>query len=127
MRRQAVLVLIHGNKWVEVYGPHSVTAKIIALPETNGPMSEIAMEEHVGRIVPLRYKDIYYPSNLCSSEMCCQVSLAEWARKNQATKNLLEAIHRLETNYVPSVRQAGSNDVRDGQQGHGHQAAGAVP
>lgn len=61
--REKVLILGHGDSFVEVFAGANVTAKYLTVPFMESVAGEIRAEEYVHHVLPMHWRDIYWPVN----------------------------------------------------------------
>jgi len=59
VQRSQVLILLHADGYVEVYGPKNLDVVTRIVPKMVTPAGEILAEEWIERSLPLRYRKLY--------------------------------------------------------------------
>jgi hypothetical protein len=62
-QREAVLILVHGDGWIEAFAERHVDCRIVMVPFVGTPEGEILAEKYVEQNIPWRYRDLYVPGN----------------------------------------------------------------
>lgn len=60
-KREAVLVVVHSNGWIQAFAERHVDIRIEMLPHSITTEAEVLAEEYVGLSLPKRYRDVYWP------------------------------------------------------------------
>jgi len=68
-QREAVLILAHGDGWIEAFAEKHVDVRIEMVPHMTTSAGEILAEEYVELSLPKRYQDIYWPGNRRAADM----------------------------------------------------------
>ena len=68
-QREAVLILAHGDGWIEAFAEKHVDVRIEMVPWMTTPAGEILAEEYVELSVPKRYRDVYWPNLRRAADM----------------------------------------------------------
>ena len=82
--REAVLVVLHHDGWVEVYGEHSIDVHIAVMPRMATPEGERLADEYLELTLPKRFRKIYFPGNRRAADMMRKVTPQDIAEKKWA-------------------------------------------
>ena len=77
-KREAVLIALHGDGFVEVFGEKNVDVKIMNVPHCPG--SEILAEDTFELMLRHRYRQLYWPNKVRASAMHCPLLPSTMAR-----------------------------------------------
>ncbi len=61
--RQAVLVVMHADGWVEAFAERNIDVYIVNKPHTGTTEGEVLGEEYLDRTLPRRYGQLHFPVN----------------------------------------------------------------
>jgi hypothetical protein len=67
--REKVLVCLHADGFIEVYGEPHVDVRIVNVPYSTTPEGAIAGEEFVELTIPRCYREIYFPGMKRATEL----------------------------------------------------------
>lgn len=81
-RRSAILVVLHADGWIEVYGQPYVDVHMAVMPHTTTPEGERAAEEYLDTILARRYRDLYWPGLRRAADLVRSVSPSDIARRD---------------------------------------------
>jgi hypothetical protein len=59
--REVVLIVAHGDGWIEAYADKHIDVRIEIAPYMTTPEGERLSEEYVGLMLPKRYQEMYWP------------------------------------------------------------------
>lgn len=93
-QREAVLVLAHGDGWLEAFAEKHVDVRIEMVPYMTTQAGEILAEEYVELSVPKRYRDVYWPNLRRAADMMRVVRPSDIAWREYDLE-LLRAIQQL--------------------------------
>ena len=91
-KREAVLIALHGDGFVEVFGEKNVDVKIMNVPHCPG--SEILAEDTFELMLRHRYRQLYWPNKVRASAMHRPLLPTTMAAARQA-KNDIATLNRL--------------------------------
>lgn len=60
-QRQPVLVLVHSDHFVEVFGPRNIDVKVLDFPKVNTDSAVILAAQYIDLTIPMNYREIYWP------------------------------------------------------------------
>ena len=95
-KRAPVLLLGHGDGWLEIFGPEHIDVKYLDVPYIPTIEGEKAAGQFVENSLPLRYQDIYLPENRLVAAMHRRVRPSSIAQARQE-KELLEHLGKIRT------------------------------
>ena len=81
-KREAVLVVVQSDGWIQVFAEKSVDVRIEMLPNSITPEAEVLAEEYVGLSLPKQYRDVYWPSMQRAADMMRFVLPSDIARRD---------------------------------------------
>ncbi len=61
-QREAVLILSHGDGWLEAFAQKHVDVRIEMVPYMTTPAGKTLAEEYVELSIPKQYRDVYWPN-----------------------------------------------------------------
>ena len=93
-QREAVLILAHGDGWIEVFAEKHFDVRIEIVPYMTTEPGEIQAEEYVELSLPKRYRDVYWPGNRRAADMMRVVRPTDIVRRDYDLE-LLRAIQQL--------------------------------
>ena len=95
-KREPLLILGHGDGWLEVFGPKHVDIKFMNVPFVPTIEGEKAAERFIENSLPIRYREIYWPENRQFAGMLRRVLPSEIQEARQE-KELLENLEKIST------------------------------
>ena len=63
-QREAVLIVMHADNYVEVFGEKHVNVRVVRCPAASSDKSHITAEDVVERQLPRYWRKLYFPSNV---------------------------------------------------------------
>ena len=93
--RQPVLVVLHSDGFVQVYGDKStVDAHIVIMPLQTTNEGQIWAEKYVDMYLPKRHSDVFWPSNLIGTHQVRTVTSSDLADREHNLRlcNVLSSI-----------------------------------
>jgi hypothetical protein len=87
-RREPVLVLLHGDGWVEAYAERHVDVRMQVVPYAATPQGERLAEEYVDQTLPHRYRDVYWPGMRRAADMVRVILPIDIAQRNWELERL---------------------------------------
>lgn len=99
-----VVVELHADGLVKVYGPKHVQVAIMQRPVETAPQLEALVDEYIEVFLPPGFKSVYWPSNLVSQQKVERVAIKELAKRLAQTKakvDLLKAIDKIAAKLAP--------------------------
>ncbi len=96
--REAVLIALHGDGYVEAFAAKNVDIKIVSVPHCPG--NEILAEDTVERTLRHRYRDLYWPVNVRASAMHRPLLPSTMARA-VVVRDCLSSINTLAEKHQP--------------------------
>lgn len=104
MRQQStpVLVAIHPDGFVEVFGQKNVDAVIVNVPAVGSKQGEILAEEFVEMNIPYRHREIFVPGLVRAAKVGRVVTPAEIKR----TRNLIAGLRALDPRLFAGAKEA---------------------
>lgn len=93
-QREAVLVLAHGDGWIEAFGEKHIDVRIEMVPYVTTQPGEILAEEYVETSLPKRFRDVYWPGDRRAADMLRVVRPCDIAWREYDV-GLLRAIQEL--------------------------------
>ena len=88
--RESVLVVIHGDGFVEVFGERTVDVKIARIPHCPG--DETLAEDTAELMLPHRFRPVFWPSKLKASSTT-QPLLPSVAREANCVRQLINGLN----------------------------------
>ena len=76
------LIVLHGNRYIEVFASDRHPVKIIAVPFVTTPKDEILIEELILLNLPLNWLDVYSECNLSDRDAIKPIEVIDMALKN---------------------------------------------
>ena len=76
------LIVLHGNRYIEVFGSDRHPVKIIAVPFAETPKDEILIEELILQRLPPSWQDTYAECNLSDRDAIKPVEVIDLAVKD---------------------------------------------
>lgn len=89
-----VLVVIHSDGYVELYGPRSIDARIAILPDMNSAKGEILAEEYLDLNLPERHRRLHAPGMIRTAKLGRKITAHEIAN-TVGDLALMRAVDRL--------------------------------
>ena len=59
--REVVLIVAHGDGWIEAYADKHIDVRIEIAPYITTPEGELLSEEYIELMLPKRYREMYWP------------------------------------------------------------------
>jgi len=94
VQREPVLILLHSDGYVEVYGPNHVDVVTRIVPKMETPKGEILAEEWVEKSLPIRYRKLYGANCLRATAMLREVAPSDIAQV-KAIRELFRALESI--------------------------------
>lgn len=79
-QREAVLVVLHGDGWIESFADRHVDIHIAIMPRMETAEGQIAAEQFLETNLPHRYKSLYWPGNRRAADMVRTIRPSDAAR-----------------------------------------------
>ena len=79
--REAVLVVLHDDGWIEAYAERHVDVRIITMPHMTTPEGERLADEYLGLTLPKRYRDLFWPSNRRAADLVRVITMQDIAQQ----------------------------------------------
>lgn len=95
-KRSSVLLLAHGDGWLEIFAPNHIDAKFLNVPFVPTIEGEKAAEKFIEKSLPFRYREIYWPGNRRLSGMLRRVLPSE-IKKAKQEEELLNHLEKIRT------------------------------
>jgi hypothetical protein len=92
-RRQAVLIAVHPDGFLEAFGAKSVDVRFVRLPVANGRVNEILAEQCFELMLPPRYRELWR-RDLLRASGTSQPLTPETALAALKTKDCLAALNK---------------------------------
>lgn len=95
-----VVVELHGDGYVQVYGPRHVRARIVQRPVTNiqdRARAASLIDEWIALNMPIPYRDIYFPSSCRASGKYERVSVRQLAQREADREFDMAMLRAIET------------------------------
>ena len=70
VRRVPVLVVLHPDGWVEIYGENLDVCVVTKLDGGDIPAAEVLAEQYLDLDIPRRFRPLYFPVNLRATGQC---------------------------------------------------------
>lgn len=67
--RERVLIVVHGDGWIEVFAERHVDVRIQIAPHMSIPEGERLAEEYIEAALPARFRDLYFPGFLRAADL----------------------------------------------------------
>lgn len=95
-----VLVELHPDGWVQVYGNEEVRVKFIHRPIFTGPREQLPeatklIDEALALSLPKPYRDIYWPVESCGGDKYRMLTVRQWAEREASRDFELAVIRAL--------------------------------
>lgn len=71
--RDPVLVILHGDGWVEVYGYRDLSVTMIQRPTTTVAANALLVDEWIGAQLRPSHRALYWPNRLVAADKCRKV------------------------------------------------------
>ena len=81
-KREAVLIVVHSDGWIQVFAEKHVDVRIEMLPHSVTPEAEILAEDYLGSSLPKRYRDVYWPGLQRAADLFRPVLPSDIAQRN---------------------------------------------
>jgi len=104
VQREPVLILLHSDGYVEVYGQNHVDVVTRIVPKMETPKGEILAEEWVEKSLPLRYRKLYGANCLRTTAMLREIAPSDIAQVKAIREffRALESINAMVRSAVAS-------------------------
>ena len=93
-KREAVLIIAHGDGWIVAYAEKHIDVRIELKPHRKTPEGEIAAEQFIEAILPMRYRNLYGPNLRRAADMVRSL-LPSQILNREMDLELLECLSRL--------------------------------
>lgn len=90
-----VLVVVHPDRWIEVFGGRSLDVAIVQMPTTTCAVNGLLAENLIELSMPERFRQIYWPNNLRAMQFVEEITAAKLLKRS-ADMTLLAAYEKLE-------------------------------
>lgn len=104
MRTTPVLVAIHSDGYIEVFGDRDIDVRIVNVPAVDSVRGEILAEEFIETNLPPRHRAIYAPGKVRAAKLGRKVAPQEIAE----TKNNIALLRVIDTLSSISAGEATS-------------------
>lgn len=94
--REAVLIVVCGDHWIEAYAEKNVDVQIVFKPHVDTPEGEIAAEQYLEANLPTRYRKLFWPGKRRAADLVRVIRPSDIARC------------KWEVDLLQSIKQAGA-------------------
>ena len=74
-------MLLHHDKWVEVYAEKNIDARVAVMPHMTTPEGERLAEQYLELTLPKRYRALYWPGSRRAADMVRTIKPQDIARQ----------------------------------------------
>jgi len=79
--REPVLIVCHGDGYVEAFASKTVDVRIVQLPSV-APRNEPLAEQYLEEALPRRYRALHFPNLLRAADMVRRVTVADLVKRH---------------------------------------------
>ncbi len=100
-RREKVLVVAHGDNFIEVFGAKNVAALIVRCPTMGSNNGEELAEDYLESSLPQRWRELYFPGFLRAS-LANRPLVPSVIDEAQWTRDFLTGINDMSSQQAPT-------------------------